>query len=1103
MPSFRRQFTFISLLLVALSVLASGLYWWQLSRSATRLREETLTQAGFRAKQVVGATSEQISSLFHSIDIATQELAQTFESADRSAFDKEAHRIEQSLPAGAVLQIAVIDASGYLVYSNLGLKDRIYLGDREHFKVHTEANNDRMFISKPVQGRLSKQWSIQFTRPIKRNGRFDGVVVLSVSPSYLQKALASLTLESDDSIAIFRENGDYLARNQDHENALGKNVGPNRPFVGATSTSGGSFRAVANYDHTLRRFEWQRLKDYPISVVLGLSESTLLSPIETIIAEDRRYAAAGTVLLWLFTLGGVLLLRKVEAQNELVIQGSTQLHLLTDSVKDCAIIMLDPQGHITTWNEGGRRLKGYESSEILGKHYECFYTAEDMAAGKPQKLLDLAAREGSCGDQGWRLRKDGTRFYADVVLTALRDDAGRLLGFAKITRDITERKLHQQQLERLLAEQRTLLENELVCSLTVKNRLIQWANPAFEKLLGYPSGALAGASTRQLFPSEAAYQVFGETAYPVLMTGKIYRAQVEMVTQQGRHIWVDISGATIDPERLESLWMFIDITDRKLLENELARHHHQLEVLVEERTAAWVKTEAKATHLLQSSADGLYGVDSVGTITFMNNAACSMLGLSVEQAIGQSAHALFHHHRPDGTPYPAAECPGHNAVVKGEESRIDNEVYWHTDGHAVPVMYAIHPILQDGANCGAVISFVDMSEQRAAAVAREQALIAAENLARVRSEFLSNMSHEIRTPLNGVLGFADIGYRNVTNPEKARNAFEKIRSSGKLLLGVINDILNFSKLEAGKIQIDPTPVSIREVIDQTVDLVSNRAAAKQIEIRSEQSANLPETCITDQLRLSQVLLNLLSNAVKFTETGSITLSAELQDGELVFKVTDTGIGMSTQQLALLFNPFQQADGSTTRRFGGTGLGLAISKRVVELMGGRISVESQPGIGSTFTFCLPYVAVDDSSGQATGTHDTLFSSNEKPLKGLSVLVVEDEPVNQSVLEGCLLEFGASVEVAGNGQEAVDRVLKPGRSAFDVVLMDVQMPEMDGYEASRRIKAVMPDLPIIGQTAHVANEEKDRCLAAGMVAYISKPIDFEALIKLLHQYAPHKE
>ncbi|HYN79057.1 MAG TPA: ATP-binding protein, partial [Lamprocystis sp. (in: g-proteobacteria)] len=534
-------------------------------------------------------------------------------------------------------------------------------------------------------------------------------------------------------------------------------------------------------------------------------------------------------------------------------------------------------------------------------------------------------------------------------------------------------------------------------------------------------------------------------------------------------------------------------------EAELEQYRLHLEDLVQQRTAALIETEAKASHILASSADGLYGVDADGLITFINPAACTLLGYRPEQVVGHCAHDRFHHSRPDGSPYPVQECPSHNALRLGRETRIDNEVYWHADGHAIPVMYAIHPMLHNGAVTGAVISFVDMTTQRAAALAREQALIAAENLARVRSEFLANMSHEIRTPMNGVLGFAQIGCRNYQDSEKARNAFEKILTSGNRLLGVINDILSFSKIEAGKLTIEAISFSLDEALAHAIELIADRARAKGLDLRLARAPNLPASCIGDPLRLGQVLLNLLSNAVKFTQSGQVILSAARQGDQLVFQVSDTGIGMNEEQLGQLFNPFQQADGSTTRRFGGTGLGLAISKRLLELMHGDIRVDSTPGVGSRFEVRLPYVALAAETNPAPGRVAQATESG-RPLAGISILVAEDDPINQAVLEANLTEDGARVVLVGDGRQAIDRLIRDGRAAYDIVLMDVEMPEMDGYAATRQILELAPDLPVIAQTAHVLSEEQ--CLAAGMVGYIAKPLNPEALVRLVLQHVPAK-
>jgi PAS domain S-box-containing protein len=519
----------------------------------------------------------------------------------------------------------------------------------------------------------------------------------------------------------------------------------------------------------------------------------------------------------------------------------------------------------------------------------------------------------------------------------------------------------------------------------------------------------------------------------------------------------------------------------------------RLESQVKARTTDLLATEYRASRILESTADGLYGVDGTGAIEFINPACCKMFGYTAEQAIGHSAHRLFHHSRPDGSPYPAEQCATSCAWRAGLESHVDDETYWHADGHPIPVTLATHPIIEDGIITGSVTSVVDMRERRAATLAREKALIAAENLARARSEFLANMSHEIRTPMNGILGFAQIGYRNFQDSEKARNAFEKITASGQRLLGIVNEILDFSKIDAGKLKIEAIPISLPDVIDRAKELVADMASAKGLELRLELAPDLPIACISDPTRVGQVLLNLLSNAV----TGSITLAALRQGGELVFRVSDTGIGMNEKELGYAFNPFQQADGSTTRNFGGIGLGLAICRRISELMKGSISAESYPGVGSIFEFRIPYAEHIASEPELQSEDGFQIINSDKPLTGISILVAEDDAINQMVLQENLLEYGARVVIVGNGSEAIERVVAEGPKAFDLVLMDIQMPVMDGYEATRRILKVAPSLPIIGQTAHAFGEDHDRCLAVGMVGHISKPIEQKDLTELILQ------
>jgi len=398
-----------------------------------------------------------------------------------------------------------------------------------------------------------------------------------------------------------------------------------------------------------------------------------------------------------------------------------------------------------------------------------------------------------------------------------------------------------------------------------------------------------------------------------------------------------------------------------------------------------------------------------------------------------------------------------------------------------------------------VIMFVrNITDRHSLEADRERARLNAVALANAKSEFLANMSHEIRTPLNGLLGLAQIGLRD-TADARTTETFAAILNSGRLLLGIVNDVLDFSKIEVGKLRVEQRPIAPRTLAEEAVALLRDRALEKHITLELAFDPALPARCLGDGLRTQQVLVNLLSNAVKFTEVGGVRVwvgvepAADTGGAQMVYRVTDSGIGIAPGHLKHLFDAFQQADTSTTRRFGGTGLGLAISRRLAELMGGVVQVRSQPGAGSEFELRLPFVAAPEGAPELAPT--AAWGDSPRRLDGVRVLVAEDNEVNQIVLERALEIEGAETTIVGDGRQAVNRVLADGREAYDVVLMDIQMPEMDGYEATRRILELAPDLPVIGQTAHAMLDERRECLAAGMVDHIAKPIDFRLLVDVI--------
>jgi signal transduction histidine kinase/CheY-like chemotaxis protein len=367
-----------------------------------------------------------------------------------------------------------------------------------------------------------------------------------------------------------------------------------------------------------------------------------------------------------------------------------------------------------------------------------------------------------------------------------------------------------------------------------------------------------------------------------------------------------------------------------------------------------------------------------------------------------------------------------------------------------------------------------------------------EQAAAAKDAFVANMSHELRTPMNAVLGMAHLLGTTQLSPEQGRY-LEMIRASGQSLLGILNDILDFSKMQAGKVELHPLRFNLDEVMQAVASIMSVSAGEKELELRMTVEPEVPRMLVGDALRLQQVLVNLAGNAIKFTERGKVSVLVQRMTSsplKLRFCVRDTGIGMNEEQLARLFSPFTQGDLSITRRFGGTGLGLVISRNLIELMGGTIEVESVEGKGTEFRFTLGFIAAE---GVETPDEQPATPS----LDGLRILLVEDNPINQNVARGILEQARAVVTVADNGQLALELLRS---NDYDLVLMDVQMPVMDGFTATQKIrKELQLTLPVIAMTAGVMESEREQCMQAGMDDFIAKPIDVEQMFATLARYA----
>jgi PAS domain S-box-containing protein len=676
--------------------------------------------------------------------------------------------------------------------------------------------------------------------------------------------------------------------------------------------------------------------------------------------------------------------------EETLRKSEEQFRLLVEGVKEYAIFMLDVDGHVVSWNAGIERILGYWAEEILGQHFSRFYPKEDIAQGRPEQELQIAEAEGQVEDEGWRVRKDGTQFWANVVVTALRDGAGRLHGFSKVTRDITERKqvegLLQESLKDL-ADIKFALDQASIVAITDPKGTIHYVNDKFCEISKYSREELLGQNHRLINSGYHPREFFSQV-WATITHGQIWRGEIKNRAKDGTFYWVDTTivpflNAQGNPYQYVAIRS--DITELKRVEEALRQAHDELEKRVQERTAA----------------------------------------LSIANAELAQAH---------------------------------NEA-----------LTATH----------------------------------------TKSTFLANMSHEIRTPMNGIIGMTGLLLDTELTPQQ-REFVETIRSSGDALLTIINDILDFSKIESDKLELEEQPFELHGCVEEVLNLLALKAAEKNLELACLINPQVPDRIMGDITRLRQILVNLLSNAVKFTEAGEVVVSVTgcqlVEDSdpvleetppssfkyEICFAFQDTGIGIPSDRMDRLFKSFSQVDSSTNRQYGGTGLGLAISQRLSKMMGGRIWVESQVGCGSTFYFTI--IAQSAPNSLPGGNSDVQPQLSDQ-LSGKRLLIVDDNATNRKILMLQGQSWGMLPHAAASGPEALNLIIQ--EESFDVAILDMHMPQMDGLTLAAEIRKQQncQKLPLVLLTSLGKQDIDLQSVEEIFAAFLTKPIRQSQLYNIL--------
>jgi PAS domain S-box-containing protein len=670
---------------------------------------------------------------------------------------------------------------------------------------------------------------------------------------------------------------------------------------------------------------------------------------------------------------------------------------------------------------------------------------------------------------------------------ALLEEAAAAVSFALESLDReAQRKRSEEALRESEKKFRSYVERSPMAVLMsdLEGRFLD-CNPAAVEMLGYDVVTLRGMSVRDIHPEED-HAIVRKALENLARCGRV-EGEFRMRRRDGTIIWVLLNVNVIGSG--QALGYCRDITERKRAEEAL-RYSEELYRSVVENIDA-----------------GITVIDSHYTLVAVNAAQARMFGKAADELVGKKC---FHEFEKRDAVCP--HCHGAEAMATGRPVDREREGVRDDGSRFIATVKAFPLFGPDGAATGFVELVEDITQRKQAEELLQRAKEGAEAANRAKSEFLANMSHEIRTPMTAILGFADLLTAPNLPYHEQRHFLAGIQRNGKALLELISDILDLSRIEADRLTLERTDYPLRQVIDDVLSVVQVRAEEKCLSLDVDYHFPLPETIHTDSVRLRQILSNLVGNAVKFTERGTVRITIRCtqetdRTSRIQFAISDTGIGIPADKIGKLFEPFMQVDGSSTRRYGGTGLGLAISRRLAKALGGDVQVASQLGEGSTFTLTIDAGSLEGvrvlQAPQALSTAEGELSSaqHEIPLHG-RVLLAEDVPDLCAVLRHILQKMNLEVEIAEDGRLACEMAEKSqarGRP-YDLILMDIQMPKMNGYEAARQLRQHGWKGPVVALTAHALVGDREKCLAAGCDDYLAKPITAARLRHLLARYLP---
>jgi two-component system sensor histidine kinase/response regulator len=772
-----------------------------------------------------------------------------------------------------------------------------------------------------------------------------------------------------------------------------------------------------------------------------------------------------------------------------------QLRKLSMAVEQSpeSIVITDVEARIEYVNDAFLRITGYTREEPLGQNPRILQSGKTVSHTYDAMWATLTQGKAWQGELVNR-RKDGSEYVEFAHIAPIRQADGRITHYVAIKEDISDKKAMSHELEQhrrnlealvetrtaelnaLYEEQRAILDSATAGIVLLSDRRIVRCNNRLDEMLGYLYGEQLNQSTRIWFPDDDSFEHAGQEIYTRIVADGSYVGDFEFARKDGSRLWVRTSSSLVGRGG-NGISVVVIIED----------------ITFERASAEALRIASEEQQAIFETADSGIALIKDRVIQRANRRLHEMLHWPAGALVGQATAVWYQ----DAAAHAAGGGKIYEQIWRGEVSRRDQQLmrrdgsmFWaRLTGVAVDV--ADH-------GKGTVWVIEDITAEHAVLEHMSRAKALAEDAVRMKSDFLANMSHEIRTPMNAIIGMAHLALRTDLTPRQ-KDYLKKIQGSGQHLLGIINDILDLSKIEAGKMTVESVEFELDRVLENVAGLIAEKASAKQLEVIIDVAHDIPRTLVGDPLRIGQILINYANNAVKFTEHGEIAIKVTLQSapGNLVglrFAVSDTGIGVTAEQRERLFRSFEQADTSTTRKYGGTGLGLAISRQLADLMNGEVGVDSTPGKGSTFWFTAAF---------PRGTSSPIDWAPDPDLRGRRVIVVDDNPYVLDVVSGMLRSMKFEVGSASSGRQAIaeiDRAIAAG-TPYEIAFLDWHMPELDGAgtagEITARFGAAAPRMAMI--TAYGREEALTAAHDAGITDLLVKPVTasllFDSAMRLL--------